>query len=663
MLHAGNDSQFSVTLRSYHTNSRRPPSDTDEAPAQPTREAESQFRPQANLFRRVHAELQVPPPPKAPKLWRTVGAELQVQPSQKLPVIPLQRVGGVQSKVRRNLFRTIRTETPVEETPKYEARYDRKKRRLLSMVRRERRSSSRARRDPRPLSIARRDPKPSSKARRDPIPIHQLPTDEQEHVKTYTHQLPANEQEQEQENILELSADERVLAMAYIQRLRSEKTQDETKSSDLPQATSSDQQVPRVHRNSGGRRMTDLNRTPESSTGTPSRADLQTSKPPPSSLGVIRAVLTSQSRNFLAYERRKRTYLRTKGTPALKRIRRAVPTILSAISTLPASIMERPHLQDHIAAMRYRTRTIPLFSPFFEARPARKVLIGETSSEENSALPYATDSPDTVKAVIEQLHKKAIARKIAAQNRALSGTVRKVLSQGKQGPRRRRLRREAVLSRGAVPSGGRFRGLARRPLVSRVSAWLSEPDSVSQTSVQQEQQEQQEQQSTQPTQPTRPTRPARVFGSRHLRHNAVVEWDDERSVDTSRELEWVEESESEAPRRSASLIVRGGVAGVDIDAGEEEAWGIRTVEVDPNEELMAAERERMKAERREEKRAEWEAKEKEKEKEKAEKKVVWRRRKGGKGAWKIRTAEVDRSRGLSAEERESGSRLRGRQGR
>jgi hypothetical protein len=415
MLHAGNDSQFSVTSRSYHINSRRPPSDTVEAPAQPIREADSQSKVQPNLFRRVNAKLQVAPPPTAPKLWRMVG--VKVQPSHELPVISLQKVGGVHMKVRKNLFRTIRTETPVEEITKRKAR---RRRRRLSIVRRERRSSSRARRDPRPLSIARREPKPSSKAKRNPIQIPELSADEQELERAY---------------FLQLSAGERRRVRAYVQRLRSEKTQDKATSSDLLQAT---------------------------------------------------------------------------------------------------------------------------------AKPRRT-------------------------------------REISAQNRALAGAIRMVLStREEKDPWGRVLTQDTEPSRRAVPSHGRFRGSARRPLVSRVSEWLSEPGSVPQTPVQQQ-----------------PTRPARVFGSRHMRHDAVVDWNDERGVDALRELEWVEESESEAPRRSASLVVKGGVAGVGVDAGEggDGVWGIRTVKMDRDE------MERINAQKEEEKEAKSSA-EKEKAERKAERKAA-----------------------------------------
>jgi hypothetical protein len=82
-----------------------------------------------------------------------------------------------------------------------------------------------------------------------------------------------------------------------------------------------------------------------------------------------------------------------------------------------------------------------------------------------------------------------------------------------------------------------------------------------------------------------------------MRHDAVVDWN-ERDVDTLRKLEWVEESETEASRRSASLVVKGGVAGVDADtgAGGDGEWGIPTVWTDRAEvvRLIAEKREERK---------------------------------------------------------------------
>jgi hypothetical protein len=468
MLHAGNDSQFSVTSRSYHTNSRRPTSDTDEALAQPTREDQSQLKVQPNLFRRVNAELRVPsPPPKAPKLWRTVGAELQVQPSQKLPTIRLQKAGGISMKVRRNLFRPIRTETPVEETPNHEARYDQTKPGRLS---------SRDKRDLRSLFGATRGSNLPSEAKRNSTPIHEL---------------PADEQEDEQEAILQLSADERKHVTAYIQRLRSEKTQDTAESSDLPQGTSS------------------------------------------------------------------------------------------------------------------------------KAVPASKMVINKTPSNASSSLPFAANSPTTKKTATKQPQEQVLARKIAAQNRALAGTIRMVSSTGEDITSRRDVfwrrvltddsrrakssrrakpsrhaRRAAYLRRAvrsrrdvrslrAVPSRRDYKANNRKLLVSRVAAWLAEQNPTPQKPAQEKPVQQMQQPPTSVQQKQQP--PARVFGSRYFRHDAVVDWDDNQDVNTLRELEWVEESESSAPRRSASLVVKAGVAGVDAKEGGGRAWRIPTVKIDRDE--------------------------------------------------------------------------------
>ena len=347
-------------------------------------------------------------------------------------------------------------------------------------------------------------------------------------------------------------------------------------------------------------------RTPEpTTTTTPSSAGAPTNTPLPSDLmALARAnpptnIHTPSQLISLAHSRRKRNAL------SGKRIRRALPTVLSAINLPPVSEMPNEQARRLHAAILRRTRTIALTPKLFEKRrPAQALLLGKIASDEHEStpVPFATESSITEDDVVMQ-QEQLVARRIAAANQAARGPVRRIIT-----TRRRRLatvrnnqaprfliRQVAFTSRRApirrVKSG--HQGLIKRMsvrqwLVRHVNAWLDGRTPIPRSS------------NPQP-------RPKRVFGSGHLRDDAVVDEDDEGRVDPSTELEWGDDDTYDVQRPGSSFVVRGVVAGVEDGA----RWEIKTVQQDKREAEVAALREleriAEKGQRKAEKKAAWEA--------------------------------------------------------